>query len=456
MLLFNTLTAKKEKFQPLRKKIVRLYTCGPTVYDSAHIGNLRTYLFEDLLRRTLEYNGFRVKQVMNLTDIDDKIIKRAKKENKTVKKIAQTYAKKFFKDIKKLNIEKAEVYPKATAHIKEIVGLIKKLIKKSYAYQGRDNSIYFNISKFKPYGRLSKLDKQNLKINSRIKADEYNKEEARDFALWKAKKSGEPFWPSPWGKGRPGWHIECSAMSMKYLGQTFDIHAGGVDNIFPHHENEIAQSEAATGKKFVNCWLHAEHLLVDNQKMSKSLANFFTLSDLENRGFDPLAFRYLVLLTHYRAKLNFTWDTLEAAGNALNNLRTEIIRLKFKASKEKNPKTDKKLAAGCQKFFKEALSDDLNSPQALAVIWQLIKKPSLPAKQKLALLCEFDRALGLNLARIKAPSIPQKIRKLAESRERFRNNQQFIQADQLRKKIEGLGYMVEDTPSGALVIKRKR
>ncbi|MEK7481885.1 MAG: cysteine--tRNA ligase, partial [Patescibacteria group bacterium] len=313
---FNTLTRKKQIFKPLYDKRVGLYTCGPTVYDYAHLGNLRTYIFEDILRRTLKYNGYKIKQVMNITDVEDKIIGKMRQENKKLPEITEPYTKIFFGDLKKLNIEKAEVYPKATGHIKEMIVLIKKLMAKKIAYQGEDGSIYFNIAKFKNYGRLSQLKKRELKTGVRIFADEYNKEQAQDFVLWKAKKIGELFWPSPFGEGRPGWHIECSAMSVKYLGKTLDIHAGAVDLIFPHHENEIAQSEAAFGKKFANFWLHAEHLLVNGQKMAKSLNNFYTLRDLENknlprsdakhllRRFNPLAFRYLALTSHYRSKLN--------------------------------------------------------------------------------------------------------------------------------------------------------
>ncbi len=278
--LYNTLSRKKQVFRPLRDKKVGLYACGPTVYDYAHIGNLRTYIFEDVLRRTLKHNGYRVKQVMNITDIDDKIIKRSQKEKKNIYKITKPLTKIFFGDLRKLNIEKAEVYPRATAHIKEIIKLIQILLKKGFAYHGKDKSIYFKISKFKKYGRLSGLKKRELKIGARIEADEYNKNQARDFVLWKAKKQGETFWPSPFGNGRPGWHIECSAMSMKYLGNTLDIHAGAVDLIFPHHENEIAQSEAATGKKFVNYWVEGEHLSVDGRRMAKSLNDCYTLRDL--------------------------------------------------------------------------------------------------------------------------------------------------------------------------------
>lgn len=431
-----------------------MYTCGPTVYDFAHLGNLKTYVFEDILRRALKYNGYQVKQIMNITDIDDKIIKRAQEEKKNIFKITRPLAKIFFEDIKKLNVEKAEVYPLATAHIKEIIALVGKLLKKRFAYQGKDGSVYFDISKFKNYGKLSRLKKREIKIGARIEADEYNKSEAQDFVLWKqAKKPNEPFWKSPFGDGRPGWHIECSAMSMKHLGETLDIHAGGVDLIFPHHENEIAQSEAATGKKFVRHWVHGEHLLVNNQKMSKSLGNFYTLRDLEKRNFNPLAFRYLVLTSHYRSKLNFTWQSLKAAQNALDNLYDQYreIHNNNTAKGEKNTKIRK-----YEKEFLAAINDDLNTPKAMAIVWQTIGDGRLSAIAKKQPLLKFDKILGLGLAKLKPLKIPQKIRDLAEKREKLRINKQFIQSDILRKKIESLGYKIEDTAYGPKITAARR
>ena len=449
MRFFNTLSGKIETFKPLADKTVKRYTCGPTVYDFAHIGNLRAYIFEDILRRALLSNGYRVKQVMNITDIEDKIIKRAKEEKTTVRKLTRKYEKEFFRDLKKLNIEPLEKYPRATDHIKEIIKLVAILLKKNFAYQGEDGSIYYRISEFKKYGELSRLDKQNLKIGVRIAADEYNKEEAQDFVLWKAGKPGEPSWSSPWGKGRPGWHIECSAMAMKYLGPSFDIHSGGVDLIFPHHENEIAQSEAATGKKFVNYWLHGEHLLVDGQKMSKSLGNFYTLADLEKRGFEPLTFRYLCLNSHYRSKLNFTWEALTGSQNALRNLREEILRLKMlKKSASSQPKKIKEYQAD----FNETINDDLNTSRALAVLWEMIKDKDLSPQTRMKLVKQFDEALGLGLANLQPARIPLIVKRLLRQRELSRRNQQFIQSDCLRKKIEQLGYRVEDTEEGAIVL----
>lgn len=445
---YNTLSGRKEKFLPLKKTRVSFYACGPTVYDFAHLGNLRTYLFEDFLRRVLEFNGFRVKQVMNITDIDDKIIKRAKQKKTSIKKLSSFFTRCFFEDIQKLNIKPAAVYPRATDHIKEMIVLIKQLLNRGFAYQGKNKSIYFSIQKFKDYGRLSNLKQQSLKIGSRIEADEYNKENAQDFALWKASKPNEPYWPSPFGQGRPGWHIECSAMSMKHLGKTLDIHTGGVDNIFPHHENEIAQSETASGKKFVNFWLHAEHLLVNGQKMAKSLNNFYTLADLENRGISALAFRYLSLTSHYRAKLNFTWKAVQSAENSLDHLYSEIIRLRLQPLK-KTP--SRQAEEKQQKMFFQALNDDLNLPKALAVLWSVLQSPKLDSTQKIKLIKNFDKVLGLNLSKIKTPRLPIKIKRLIAGREKFRINQQFIQADNLRKKIESLGYKIEDTPRGPLI-----
>jgi len=447
--LYNTLSRKKEKFRPLKGKTARIYTCGPTVYDYAHVGNLRTYIFEDVLRRTLEADGYKIKQVMNITDVDDKIIKKAISLHKPIFSVTKLYTKLFFGDLKKLNIEKAEYYTPATDYIKEMISLVKKLIAKGFAYEGEDKSIYFDISKFKNYGRLSGLDKRQLKLGARVSADEYNKENARDFVLWKARKPGEPSWPSPWGPGRPGWHIECSVMSMKYLGETIDIHTGGVDLIFPHHENEIAQSEAATGKKFVRYWVHNEHLLIEGEKMSKSLHNIYTLRDLDNKGIEPLAFRYLVLTSHYRSKLNFTWESIAASKNALNSLR-EFLRYPDNKVNSKLPITAMK---EYEKRFLAALNDDLNTPHALALVWRVIKDSKLPFKAKKRIILSFDKVLGLGLASIKPLEVPAKIKKLVTEREKFRTYKQFVKADLLRRQIELLGYKLEDTANGPIVSK---
>ncbi len=450
--LFNYLTKKKEIFRPLKAGKVGLYTCGPTVYDTAHLGNLRTYIFEDVLRRTLKANGLKVKQVMNITDVEDKIIKKMREEKKRLKEITEPNIKIFFQDLKKLNIEKAEVYPKATEHIQEIIKLIAVLLKKGLAYKAEDDSIYFKISKFKNYGQLSGLKSKDVgrpyNDGRRISEDEYKKE-AADFALWKARpaKAGrEPSWPSPFGPGRPGWHIEDTAMSMKYLGKTFDIHAGAIDLLFPHHENEIAQSKAATGKNFVNFWLEGEHLLVSGQKMAKSLKNFLTLKDIEKKGFDPLVFRYLVLTSHYRKKLNFTWNSLKAGQNALDKLK-EILS----ATTGLNPLT-RDLIQSSQKFL-EAINDDLNTPKALAILWQVLKDKNLSTSNKQKLIFKFDEVLGLGLNKIKLKKAPTSILKLVKEREKLRQEKKWREADEIRRQIQKEGWKVEDAETGTKIAK---
>ncbi len=462
--LYNTLTRKKQVFKPLHDKQVGLYTCGPTVYNYAHIGNLRAYIFEDILRRTLEYDGYKVKHIMNITDVEDKIINGAKKAKKSIYEFTELYEKAFYNDLKKLNIEPAFKYPKATAHIPEMIKIIGALLKKGLAYKA-DGSIYFDISKFKKYGRLSGLRFRKLKAGARVDADEYTKEHVEDFVLWKKAKAGEPWWDADFSSagpafakamaGRPGWHIECSAMSMKYLGPTFDIHAGAVDLIFPHHENEIAQSEGATGKPFVKYFIEGEHLLVNGEKMSKSLGNVFNMRDIEQRMVDPLAFRYLTLTAHYRSKLNFTWKSLEAAQNAFDNLREAIKNLKTETQKktsEAKPRSEAKfLLLG---KFKKYINDDLNMPRALALLWEVTKSQKLDNKTKYALIVDFDRVFGLNLGVIKTEKIPPQILKLAETREKYRKEKNFKKSDEIRKKIESLGWMIEDTQRGPIVKKK--
>lgn len=452
--LYNFLTRKKDIFKPIRPKLVGLYTCGPTVYNFAHIGNLRTYIFEDILRRSLEYNGYKVNHVMNITDVEDKIIRDAGRAKKTIFEFVRPFESAFHSDLKKLNIEPAWKYPKATAHIKEMVAIIKKLLDKKLAYKA-DGSVYFDISKFKKYGRLSGLKSRELKVGARVDVDEYAKDDAEDFVLWKAAKAGEPSWPAPFGAGRPGWHIECSAMSMKYLGPTFDIHGGAVDLIFPHHENEIAQSQGATGRPFVRYFIEGEHLLVDGQKMSKSLGNFFTLRDIEAKGFDPLAFRYLTLTANYRSKLNFTWKSLAAAQNALNNLREAMAALK--SSKSKKSDNNSALAKELKNKFAYYINDDLNVPQALATLWELIKAGGLDDKTKYDMVLNFDKVLGLNLAinAVKKTKIPNEIMKLANEREKYRKEKKWARADEIRKKIIKLGWFVSDMQDGPYLLKRK-
>src|SRR3989344_3562907 len=432
--LFNTFTRKKEIFRPARKGEVKFYACGPTVYDYVHVGNLRTFIFEDILRRTLELNGHKVKLVMNITDIDDKTIRGAKKAGKSLKEFTSFYEKGFFGDIKRLNILPAFKYPRATEHISEMKKIINLLLKKKYAYETEDG-IYFDISKFKKYGRLSGLKQKEparpaggLKSGARISVDEYSKDQAEDFALWKKK--------SPPVGGHPGWHIECSAMSIKYLGLPIDIHAGGIDLIFPHHENEIAQSEAAYGIKFARFFVEGEHLLIEKKKMSKSLGNLFTLRDLETKGFEPLDFRYLVLTAHYRSPLSFSWKALEGARQA--RLKLQERAREAKARKKKSD------GSFCKEFLAR-LNDDLNMPRALALLWK-------EAKSYEDLLCA-DEVLGLGLKNLKKAAVPPRVKALLVKREALRREKKWGQADRIREEIMKLGFKVQDMPEGSQVIK---
>lgn len=472
--LYNFLTRKKEVFKPLKKGRVGFYTCGPTVYNYAHIGNLRTYIFEDVLRRSLEYGGYKVKHVMNITDVDDKIIKNSLDSGKTIFEFAKPYEEAFYGDLEKLNIKKAWKYPKATKHIEEMLDIIQALLKKKLAYK-IEGSVYFDVSKFKKYGKLSQLKKQQLKAGARIDSDEYEKGSAEDFVLWKAVKPGEPSWSSPYGKGRPGWHLECSAMSMKYLGKSFDIHAGGIDLLFPHHENEIAQSEGATNKRFVKHFVEGEHLLVDGKKMAKSLGNVFTLRDIEEKKIDPISFRYLVLSANYRKPLNFTWESLQAAQNSLerlNNFISELnqkLRMKFSGGGEPSRNSIPTLSAmGLRKFqtqftdfrkkFEAAIFNDLDMPKAIAVVWDLIHKYNKSASQRagkynaddvLKLLYEFDKVLGLGFEKIIPSKPPAEALKLLEERETARKSGDFSKADQIREEIRRLGWRLSDTKEGS-------
>ena len=456
---FNTLTRKKEKFVPLEKDKVKMYTCGPTVYDYAHIGNFRAFVFEDLLRRWLEYRGFEVTQIMNITDVDDKTIKGSRKKQIPLKEYTEYYTKAFFEDIQALNIQKATLYPKATEHIPEMISLIKRLLEKGYAYKGEDGSIYYSISKFKDYGKLSKIKVEELKPGARVKVDEYEKEEARDFALWKAwdEEDGDVFWETELGKGRPGLHIECSAMSMKYLGETFDIHCGGVDNMFPHHENEIAQSEAATGKKFVNYWLHNEHLLVEGKRMAKRYGNYYTLRDLLAKGYHPAAIRYLLMSTHYRQQLNFTFEGLEAAKNAVDRLTSFMHRLQDANGKESGEKI-KQLIAQVQRDFGEAMDDDLNISVALAALFDFVREVNKlmdnnllskeEAEEVYNLMLHFDKVLGVIGEAKKEEKLPKEAEELIRKREEARKVKDWKTADKIREQLKAIGVIVEDTPQG--------
>jgi len=445
---YNTLTKDKEDFIPINKDEVKMYSCGPTVYNYPHIGNYRAYIFADVLKRVLSYSGYNVKHIMNITDIDDKTIRDSQKERKSLKEFTEFYAEEFFKDIKSLNILNPTKFTKATDYINEMVGIIKILLEKELAYKSKDGSIYFDIKKFKNYGKLSNLvlEEQKENAGNRIKTDEYDKENAQDFALWKAwdEKDGDVFWDTELGKGRPGWHIECSAMSMKYLGETFDIHTGGVDLIFPHHENEIAQSEGATGKQFVNYWIHNEWVLVDQKKMSKSLNNFYTLRDLIEKGINPISYRFWLLMANYRTRVNFVWEALEGAETALKRLYRLYIELGNKTGK---------VNADYQKRFKEFTEDDLDTPRALSLLWDLIKDETISNADKKATILDFDKVLGLNFENIKEEIIPEEIKKLGEEREEARKNKDFKKSDELRDKIISLGYEIKDTPNGVKIFK---
>ena len=446
MKLFNTLSKKIEVFKPIFGKKVNLYTCGPTVYNFAHIGNLRTFVFEDILRRTLEYFDFEVTQVMNITDVDDKTIVASHGDKTKFEAETKKFEREFWRDAELLNIKNPQFIPRATEYVEKMVVFIKDLLDKGFAYKGQDGSVYFKIDKFPDYGKLSNLDRSGLKTGARVNQDEYSKENPADFVLWKAwdEKDGEIFWQTDLGKGRPGWHIECSTMSQDKFKGTIDIHAGGVDLIFPHHENEIAQSEARNGKKFVNYWLHAEHLLVDGKKMSKSLGNFYTLHDLAKKGFGPLDFRFLCLSAHYREKLNFTWESLSAAKTALARARKIVTFID--SSGEINQKYLNK--------FKLAVENDLNIPEALAVFWQMLRDEKLLVKEKRATALEFDKIFALDLGKSLVQEIPAEVVKLKKEREEARKKKDFELSDKLRQEIESLGYVVEDTAAGSLVRKR--
>ncbi|HLD05108.1 MAG TPA: cysteine--tRNA ligase [Candidatus Nanoarchaeia archaeon] len=457
--LFNTLTRKKEPFQPLDLKEVKLYTCGPTVYFYTHVGHARTYLFEDILRRVLEYNQYKVKHVMNITDVghltsdadegEDKMDKAAKKEGKSVMEIAQFYTQVFFEDMKKINTLMPHTICKATEHIKEIIELIQRIEKNGYAYLAGGN-VYFDIAKFKQYGELAKLKMEGLEAGARIEVDT-EKRNPHDFVLWFTESKFKHHllnWKSPWGEeGYPGWHIECSAMSIKYLGEQFDIHCGGIDHIPVHHTNEIAQSEAATGKHpWVKYWMHGEFLVLDKEKMSKSLGNLVTLSSLQEQGFDPLEYRYLCLNTHYRIPMAFTMEALQAAKNAFSGLKDRILEMK------KHP-TSKGDTKKYEADFIEDINDDLNMPKALATLWGLVKDDSIGNKEKLDALAKFDQVLGLKLLEVEDVHVPTNIQALIDKRESLRKEKKYAESDAVRKEIEAKGYILEDTKEGVKVKK---
>ncbi|MBW2965872.1 cysteine--tRNA ligase [Candidatus Woesearchaeota archaeon] len=454
--LYNTLTRKKEELKPLHDKEVRMYSCGPTVYNFVHIGNLRSFMFVDILRRYIKYKGYKLKHVMNITDVDDKTIRDSKKQGKTLKEFTQFYTKAFLEDLKTLNIEKAEIMPKATEEIKVMVELVKKLLDKGYAYEAEDG-IYFRISKFKNYGKLARLDLKQLQAGAsgRVRADEYDKADVHDFVLWKFwdKDDGDVFWETEIGKGRPGWHIECSIMSSKYLGQPFDIHTGGVDLIFPHHTNEIAQSEAAEGKQFVKFWIHNDHLIVNGKKMSKSLGNFYTLRDLLDKGYDPKAIRYELLGAHYRQKLDFREDNLNKIPDTLQKFYDFLDKLDEIKEGDNNPSVSK-LIEKAKKGFEKEMDNDLNISGALAVVFEFMtsvnkimsKISRENAKDVEKTMMDFDSVLGI--MKHEKVKLDSEIEALVKKREEARKKKDYTTADKIRGELKEKGIILEDTPQG--------
>lgn len=468
--IFNTLTRRADVFKPLKARQVGMYTCGPTVYDFAHIGNLRSFVFADTLRRWLEWRGFAVRHVMNMTDVDDKTIKRSQAEHVSLKELTARYEAAFIEDTAALRIKPPHVRCRATEHIDDMVKLVEQLIAKGVAYVS-DDGIYFSIAKFKDYGKLAGLDKAKAKElkpgqYSRIAADQYEKEELRDFALWKFWKpeDGDVFWETAVGKGRPGWHIECSAMSMKYLGPSFDVHTGGIDLVFPHHQNEIAQSEAATGKQFVRYWVHCEHLLVNGQKMSKSLGNIITLRDIADRGFSPLALRYFLLSGHYRTQMNFTWDAMKTAQETLDRLNDFVAKLRWLISKlsqgakpKHKPNGSLELAVkDATQAFEYYMDNNLDTAQALATIYEVIGiankvidggRADVAALQKLYdLLAEFNKIF--DVLEFEEVQLSDDEAELVSERERLRASRKYKEADVLRETLRKRGILLEDTPYG--------
>ncbi|MBQ2704010.1 MAG: cysteine--tRNA ligase [Clostridia bacterium] len=453
MKIFNTLTRQKEEFVPVKEGKAGIYACGPTVYNFIHIGNARPLCVFDVLRRYLEWRGMEVNFVQNFTDIDDKLIKKANEEGITVPQVAERYIEEFWTDVKGMNIRPATTHPRATENINEIIGLISTLIEKGYAYAS-GGDVYFRTLKFDEYGKLSHQPLEDLEAGARIDVTEV-KEHPMDFALWKGVKPGEPFWPSPWGNGRPGWHIECSAMSQKYIGDTLDIHCGGQDLIFPHHENEIAQSECACGKPFANYWMHNGYINVDNRKMSKSLGNFFTVREVaEKYGYEPI--RYLMISSHYRSPINYSVDILEQSQNALDRLYTcrenLVFRLESAQSGEQTANFDK-----FKEEFITAMEDDLNTADAIAAIFNLAKEINImlggtPSKEDCtAALNMFDElcgVLGLVYNIDKADNLDAEVEELIAQRTAARKERDFAKADQIRDQLKEMGIVLEDTPQG--------
>ena len=450
MNVYNSLTRRVEPLVPLAENTVRLYTCGPTVYNFAHIGNFRAYAFEDILRRAILFNGMKVRQVMNLTDVDDKTIRGANAQGVALAAYTKTYKDAFFADLKKLNVQPAEVYPAATDHIPEMIALVQKLVEKGVAYRSEDGSVYFAVTKFPGYGRLAHIDFASQRTGARCAADEYDKENVGDFALWKAwePSDGDVGWDSPWGRGRPGWHIECSAMSMKYLGETFDLHTGGIDNLFPHHENEIAQAEAATGRPFVKTWMHCAHLRVNGEKMSKSLGNFFTLRDLIEKGWSGREIRYVLINAHYRSGLNFAFSALEDARKALARIDACV-----------EAATDGEAPEWARQHledFTAAVNDDLNIPKAFAALFALVRDANgKGAAGTLGVFRRMDEVLGvIFFGKAGKAAVPAEIQNLLDERAAARAAKDWAESDRLRDAIAAAGWLVKDSREGQSVTKK--
>ena len=456
MKVYNSLTRRVEPLKPLADNTIRLYTCGPTVYNFAHIGNFRAYTFEDVLRRAIQFNGMKIKQVMNRTDVDDKTIRGANAAGVALTDYTRTYKDAFFADLKKLNIQPAEVYPAATDHIPEMISLVEKLVEKGVAYKSDDGSVYFAVTKFPGYGKLAHIDFDHQRTGARCAADEYDKENVGDFALWKAweESDGPVGWDSPWGRGRPGWHIECSAMSMKYLGETFDLHTGGIDNLFPHHENEIAQAEAATGKEFVKTWMHCAHLRVNGEKMSKSLGNFFTLRDLLDKGWKGREIRYVLVNAHYRQGLNFAFSALEDARRALERIDRCVDALAARANDEPAPS----FAQEALDAFTAAVNDDLNMPKAFAALFELVRQTNASGTCSKAVLDVFrkmDSVLGVVFfGKAEKAEVPAEVQSLLDARAAARAAKNWAESDRLRDEIAAAGWAVKDSKDGQTVTKK--
>jgi len=454
--IYNTLTRSIKNFDSIHPNEVRMYSCGPTVYNYAHIGNFRSYIFSDLIRRTFKLFGYKITHVMNITDVDDKTIANSNKEKIPLSEYTKKFTDEFFHDLKTLHIETVEYYPRATEHIDEMINLIQKLEKNGLTYKS-ENSIYFKINAFKNYGQLSKVDLSQNIDGYRVNSDEYDKDNVKDFVLWKGKKEGEPFWSTPYGDGRPGWHIECSAMSMKYLGETLDIHTGGNDLIFPHHENEIAQSEGATGKPFVNYWMHCAHLIVNGEKMSKSQGNFFTLRDLLKKGFSPKAIRLILLTTHYRKKLNFTFDAIKQAELSIQKIQNFYDSINQAIVTNTDTINLSSLLKSTKENFKCALGDDLNISKTMAVVFDFMKdinklfpnfSLSTENKEKIIEIMKFFDSILDILSEPETLELTSDLQDLMNQRKEARKNKNWQLADEIRNTLKEKGILIEDTSNG--------